>query len=91
MAKEEEMKEENEDSLIENMVKEEGPDFKISDQSVTLSPSTVKEIILEVIPMKEGEIFILGIEWELFNAVSCNYYFPSTYPIEEATEENTSK
>lgn len=62
--------EKNEDSLIENMMKSEGPDFEISDQSVILSPSSVKEIILEVVPMKEGEIFILGIEWELFNAVS---------------------
>lgn len=41
--------------------------------------------------MKEGEIFILGIEWELFNAVSCNYYFPTHYPHDDANEENTSK
>lgn len=41
--------------------------------------------------MKEGEIFILGIEWVLFNAVSCNYNFCSNYPNENATKENTSK
>lgn len=66
-------------------------DFITTEQKVILKPSSIKEIILEVTPMKEGEIFILGIEWVLFNAVSWNYYFPTNYPNDKANDENTSK
>lgn len=66
------------------------PNLEISEQSITLNPLSTKEIILEVTPNKEGEIFILGIEWVLFNAVSCNYYFPSSYPNEKANKDNTA-
>ena len=70
---------------------ENNPDFLINSQSITLLPATVKEITLEVTPLKEGEIFILGIEWILFNAVSCNYYFPSNLKNDHATFENVSQ
>lgn len=80
-----------EEIKLENIVKDDTEDFIISEENVTLSPASVKEIILEVTPLKEGEIFIQGIEWALFNAVSCNYYFPNHYPNDNATDENTSK
>ena len=67
------------------------PDFYINFQSITLLPATVKEITLEITPLKEGEIFILGIEWILFNAVSWNYYFPSNLKNKDVTNENVSQ
>lgn len=87
-------KDENDSELtVANLIKDDKntPDYVINQDSITLSPTSVKEIILEVKPMKEGEIFIQGIEWVLFNAVSCNYYFPTNYPNELANEENTSR
>jgi len=67
------------------------PDLVINETKIILNPLSTKEIILEVIPNREGEIFILGIEWVLFNSVSCNYYFPSSFPNEKANEKNTSE
>ena len=64
--------------------------FTIVDNSITLRPKETKEIILEVIPHHVGEIVIEGIQWKLFNVVSCSYYFPTQAPNEHATEENTA-
>lgn len=63
----------------------------IKEKQLTLNSLEVKEVILEVIPQKEGEIVIEGITWELFEVVSCSIFFPTNCPNELRTNENTAK
>jgi hypothetical protein len=55
-----------------------------------IHPKETKEVILEVVPNQTGELVIEGITWELFDVVSCSYFFPTQCPNEEATDENTA-
>ena len=40
-------------------------------QSVQLSPHRSNDIILTIVPQKEGELEIQSVEWEIFEVVRC--------------------
>lgn len=67
----------------------ENEDCYFFEKALELKEYEQKEVILQIIPMKTGNLTIRAIEWNLFDLVFCNFNLlhPKSMPTGQLSEE----